>query len=200
MAIDRRKRPLIRQPGDWRDATLFIVATEGEKTEPRYFEIFSHPRVKIKTIECPDGKSAPEHVLDRMVQFAQSFHFGDGDSFWLVIDRDRWTIKSLSYVYMECRKKGYNLTISNPCFEAWLAFHFDDKIPIPATQKSLSSHLRSLLGSYSKSEYPLEILKESVERACRNAELNDKGENEIWPESPGSRVYVLVKELLRNFD
>lgn len=196
MPIDRRKRPLKRVMGQLRDATLFIVATEGRRTEPIYFGIFMSPRIRVETLGCEDGHSSPEGVLDRVTDFQRKYQFGAGDTFWLVLDRDDWKIKTLTHVFTECRKKDVSLLISNPMFEIWLALHFDDALPENLSKKSLSAHLRRLLGSYSKSNYPADSLLERSEKACERAKNNDSGTNPIWPDSPGTRVYKLVAEIL----
>jgi hypothetical protein len=195
MAIDRRKRPLTRERGDWRDASLFIIATEGEKTEPRYFSLFKSSRVKLKILECVDGSSSPEGVLARISQFKESYHFGDGDVFWLVIDRDAWRVKTLALVHSECKRKQFNLLVSNPQFEVWLAFHYEEPLPVPCTKAELAKHLKARMGSYSKSSYPTDGLVERSVAACERAKAADVGSNAIWPDSPGSRVYHLIQDL-----
>jgi RloB-like protein len=197
MAIDRRKRPLKRDEGEWRDASLFIIATEGEKTEPRYFGLFKSPKIKVLTLECRDGRSSPDAVMERISEFKGKYYFGRGDTFWLVVDRDRWTIKTLSAVFAECRRRDLVMTVSNPQFEVWLAFHFQNDLPTPPTKANLTRHLRALLGSYSKTRFPTDGLVERSPQACQRARQADTSPNAIWPDAPGSRVYLLTEELLR---
>jgi hypothetical protein len=116
MAIDRRRRPLKRTGGELRDASLFIVATEGEKTEPLYFSIFKSPKLKVETLECEDGHSSPEGVLKRVTDFKRRYQFGPGDTFWVVVDRDRWTVKHLSAVFGECNRKDFTLLVARTSF------------------------------------------------------------------------------------
>lgn len=200
MAIDRRKRPLVRERGDWRDASLFIIATEGEKTEPRYFDLFRSARVKVKMLPCEDGASSPEGVLKRIAEFKKAYHFGKGDSFWLVIDKDRWTIKAITAVFSECRRKKFTMVISNPQFEIWLSLHFEAELPNPITKMSLVKHLKAEMGSYSKHNFPADGLLEKCEDASRRAKALDVGPHAIWPDCPGSRVYSLVDSLLAKLD
>jgi RloB-like protein len=196
VAISRLKRPLTRAAGVLRDASLFIIATEGEKTEPLYFEAFQSQRLKTIPIPCEDGKSSPEAVLIRIDEYKKKYDFGNGDSFWLVIDRDKWPEKTLSAVASECRKKQFTLIVSNPYFEVWIAQHFADELPLPLTKRSMQKHLKDKLGSFSKTKYDVEALHKLCPDACTRAKEMDLGENEIWPDNPGSRVYLLVENIL----
>jgi hypothetical protein len=195
MAVSRLNRPLERNETQDRDATLIIVATEGEKTEPLYFTIFSSTKLQIVTLNCPDGHSSPEAVLGRATEYKSQFQFGDGDSFWVVVDRDKWTIKMLSKVYSECRKSEINLIVSNPAFEIWLSLHYENDLPKVLTKTSMTKHLKDLMGSYTKSSYPLDGLLERSAVAIERAKSIDKGTNKIWPEAPGTRLYQLMMEI-----
>lgn len=114
MAIDRRRRPLDRRGGVLRDASLIVIAMEGEKTEKIYFDIFHSSRLKIVSIPCKDGRSDPVSVLKNLTDFKKKMQFGSTDTFWLVVDKDRWTAKNLAAVRRECRQKEFNLLVSNP--------------------------------------------------------------------------------------
>ncbi|MCK5509304.1 MAG: hypothetical protein KAI50_12390 [Desulfobacterales bacterium] len=54
----RRKRPLDRRtrPEPHRDARLFVIATEGEKTEKQYFSLFRNRRCQLKIIASSEGR------------------------------------------------------------------------------------------------------------------------------------------------
>lgn len=69
----RIKRPLDRAV-NVRDASLFVIATEGAKTEPAYFEAFKSPRVRIEVLPTSeDNRSAPKHVVERLRAFKKKF-------------------------------------------------------------------------------------------------------------------------------
>ena len=69
----RRRRPLNRNIPHPRDTRLVIIATEGEKTEKSYFEsrLFMSLRIQIKVLETRSGRSSPNHVLNRLKEFAR---------------------------------------------------------------------------------------------------------------------------------
>ncbi|MCY4020615.1 MAG: RloB family protein [Chloroflexi bacterium] len=106
---------------------LFVIVTEGEKTEQTYFQDFSaverfnHPNVHLEIIQSAD--SSPEHVLASLTEFNNEYELGDNDELWLVIDRDRWEVPMLSRVTQEALQKGFCVADSNPSFELWLLFH-----------------------------------------------------------------------------
>jgi hypothetical protein len=110
-----------------RDAKLFIIATEGAKTEKRYFEFFQDSRIKIEVLPTGSANdSAPQHVIERLNEYSEQYDLGEEDSLWLVLDVDRWGPKNLSIVCRQATQKKYRLAISNPCFEVWLCLHLSE--------------------------------------------------------------------------
>lgn len=196
MAIERFKRPLDRGNGEFRDASLFIVATEGECTEPQYLGMFKSPRIKIIPIPPKDHRSAPKWVLEELHKFVKKHQFGSDDTAWLMIDKDRWNERSLIEVSQTCAQCGYNLVISNPRFEVWLAMHFDDALPQSPNKGVLERHLREILGSYSKSKLQMEHYMGREQSACERGAANDAANALPWPDAPNSRVYQLIEDIL----
>ncbi len=87
----RKKRPLDRQANPVRDAGLIVIASEARYAVRQYFDYFESTRIQFKILETYDGKSAPEHVLNRLNEYAEEFEIGEEDSLWLVCDCDHWT-------------------------------------------------------------------------------------------------------------
>ena len=120
MAItSRSKRPLNRGIPHLRDTRLIIIATEGEKTEKQYFEsdLFHSLRVQVKVLGTEDGLSAPNHVINRLCQFARATDLQSDDQLWLMVDKDHWTESILSDVCSQAnRSRDLKLqtAISNP--------------------------------------------------------------------------------------
>jgi hypothetical protein len=124
-----KRTKLLDRTYNTRDAQLFIIATEG-KTEKPYFDSFHDSRIKVEVLATgEDNKSAPEHIIERLNEFARKYDWGQEDSLWLVLDVDRWGNKKLSLVCREAKQKNYGLAISNPCFETWLCLHLQDLDP-----------------------------------------------------------------------
>lgn len=200
MGITSRKpRPLDRSQAT-RDATLFVIATEGEVTEPEYFKTFRSSRIQVKVLNTENGASAPDKVLERMQEFKKQFDLKEDDQLFLVIDTDRWPPQALSAVAKSCVEQRFTLSVSNPCFEVWLALHFFECHEIKASSKDLNEQLKSHLGGYNKSINPAWITRERVIAACKNAKIMDTKPTDRWPQTTGSRVYLIMDELIKTLN
>src|SRR5271156_5306789 len=100
--MGRERRSFVRTSG-FRDATLFVIASEGAVTEPKYFnglkERSHNPRihVEVRTRDNPTH-SSPEHVLNMLDRFYREFNLQDDDQLWLCMDRDpqSWTPQTMA--------------------------------------------------------------------------------------------------------
>jgi hypothetical protein len=190
--INRTK--LLDRSYNVRDARLFIIATEGAKTEKSYFESFGNPRLKVEVVAAgADNKSAPEYVMERLDEFAQKYDLNVDDSLWLVLDVDRWGDEKLSTVCRQAKQKKYQLAISNPCFEAWLCLHFGDLDPTDITCKDFKKRLRSILGGYNSSNLDAALFADKIVEAIERAKELHPNISENWPPTIGSHIYRLVE-------
>ena len=198
--INRTK--LLDRKHDRRSAKLFVIATEGKDTEKQYFEMFGSRKVKVEILATgEDNKSAPEYVLDRLDKFKDLYDFDKEDEFWLVLDVDRWVKKDqLIAVCPQARQKGYQLAISNPCFEIWLCLHFGDLLPEDRTCKDFEITLRNILGSYNKSNLDVLAYKPNVKSAVERSRNLDLNLQESWTSQLGTRVYKLVESILQSLN
>ncbi len=129
---------LIPRPQFVRDARIFVIAVEGEKTEEQYFSLFGSSRVHVEVLSAGSGSlSAPKHVLERLVRFEQQYDLGPEDERWFVADVDRQRGQFLAQVTQIARDSGYHLAISNPCFELWLLLHFREADPADTECRSV---------------------------------------------------------------
>lgn len=196
MQTSRKK--LLDRKVDVRDAALHIIATEGEKTEKQYFDLFENPRVRVVVLPTSKGdhRSAPRHVLERLVDFKEQYQIGKGDTLWLMVDVDRWPVGGLSDVCREARQKGIELAISNPCFELWLYLHHCDVDRSDKTCKQLKDRLRQQLGSYNSANLNLKVYEPLVPAAVERAKMLHTDPEERLPSFPGTHVYKVVERLL----
>ena len=197
----RKKRPLARSVGVLRDARLIVVATEGTKTEKEYFEFFGreNKRVKVNVLETQGGFSAPIHVLSRLKEFKKKYELGGSDELWLVVDKDRWPDEQLSQVASEAHRSRFKLAVSNPCFELWLYMHLDDLTPdmIDKPCSYFEEKVRTILGGFNPSNLNMEQFEPKARIAVRRAEALDVNPDERWPIHSGTRVYKIVRTILR---
>ena len=216
----RRQFRSFTRDSEYRDAKYIVIATEGSETEPRYFEdlaldeLCRNPRVHVEVITREHGdetSSAPNHVLDQLIEYEQIHDLVEGDELWIVFDRDTWKQSMLSEVARLVMQKGYFLADSNPAFELWLLFHhrsLDDytceelteleENRKTGTRTRLELELKSILGSYSKSKLKTSCYLPNVYAAIANARASDIKESDRWLNHIGSRVYKLVESIINS--
>lgn len=198
----RKPRPLNRKEEHVRDTSLIIIATEGEKREPLYFEmdVFrNNKKIQVKVISTTNGESSPTDVLSRLHEYASEYQFGEGDQFWLVIDKDRWSNKNLYEIKELCNDRNYRLALSNPCFELWLLLHFRKENELPLKGQMNCTDIKKLLNPQlnerDEGNYDATYAR-WVKHAIKEARCLDKHPGAPFPDCPGTRIYQLVEILI----
>lgn len=177
-----------------------VIATEGEKTEKIYFDVWKRKlerNLNIQILETKRGGKSPRGILQRLKRFLDKKTYSTkyGDEFWIVIDRDTWEETELLEVFSECKNCEYNFAVSNPCFELWLNFH-QEKPNTPKTCAECEKQLSRLFGKkYNKSDYDAEKLLEKTDHAIEKAALLHLDKDEPFPKDTGTHVYLLLKKL-----
>ena len=203
----------------FRDARLIVIASEGKDTERIYFKAlakeYTNPRVHVHILERSEAEqnnSSPDHVLKQLNDYKSQYELEADDELWLVVDKDRWTEAMLSCVATECSQEvAMHMALSNPCFELWLLLHIEDSALLtPEEQKQwienrrkskngdpyLKVQLRQKMGSYHESSYDALALIAHVEDAIERARALDKNPNDRWPQTLGTRVYLLAESVM----
>lgn len=197
-----------------RDAKLIVIATEGQKTETKYFQdlaVYSeNSKVRVEILDRITTASSPQDIIKLLDKFYTEFKLDSGDELWLVIDTDRWR-HQLVHIARECKQKGYFLAVSNPCFEFWLLLHLVDLkeykkstlIELKQNKKAgkhsrsrLDKEIMDILGSYNKSNIDTKAFLPNVHIAIKIAEALDIKPKERYPNELGSHVYRLVKKII----
>lgn len=199
--MPRKKRPLDRDTGKLRDASLVVIASEDTHAVSQYFARFRAKRVHFIVIPTIDGKSSPPNVMRRLDEFKAEFASEENDQFWICIDQDHWAdpghISTLLQVVRECKQKGYGISISNPCFELWLLLHFEDiNGETIGRCDDVRKRINEIKGGYNKAKCcgNLRITASQVEDAIRRARELDNGQ-EI-PSSPLTRMHLVLELLM----
>lgn len=211
-----RKRKNFERREEYKSSRLVIIAAEGRYTENIYFNSMKNTlcatSVHVEILERHDDNSGPENVYNQIQDFKKEYNIADDDQLWIVIDKDRWTDKTLSLVAQYCTSddKLY-FCVSNPCFELWLLLHLedvseyseDDKIKLKENKKPsqykqtwLKSKLKKKMGSYSESKYDAEGLLENIDIAIQRAIKLDNNPHDRWPQDIGTRVYLLAQSIM----
>ena len=196
MPPNRRKyrRPL----GERRYRKLFIVATEGVKTEPQYFAMLNehHSVIRMDCIKS-NHRSSPLQVLKRMKDRLKQETLKNSDEAWLVVDKDQWTDEQLAQLHRWSQDAdNYGFALSNPKFEYWLLLHFEDGTKI-GSSRECSARLNNHIPGYDKGLEVRKFTPDMVEAAIRRAKVRDNPPCADWPRTLGSTtVYKLVENIL----
>jgi len=196
-----------------RDAKMIVIASEGAKTEPKYFRNLAsranNSKVKVYALEREDvTTSSPKHVIQMLDDFRDEYSdLEEDDEFWVVVDVDCWDLSEAAQL---CHQKGYNLAVSNPCIEIWLLLHlrslndysqdtldeFQRNPKVSSTRNRLDMELLEILGEYNKSNLKTDQFLPYVEDAIRRAKnIDDLGER--WPNNLGSKVYLVAEKIIK---
>lgn len=216
----RSRNSLMRERREaFRDARLIVIASEGKDTERIYFKAlakeYTNLRVHVHILERSENEqnnSSPEHVLQQLNDYKSKYDLEADDELWLVVDKDRWTEAMLSHVATECSQEvAMHMALSNPCFELWLLLHMEDAASLSLEEQEqwmknrrksknadpyLKVRLRQKLGSYHESSYDALTLIAHIEDAIERARALDKNPTDRWPQTLGTRVYLLAKSVM----
>ena len=216
----RSRNSLMRERLEaFRDARLIVIASEGKDTERIYFKAlakeYTNPRVHVHILERSEAEqnnSSPEHVLKQLNDYKEQYALEADDELWLVIDKDRWTEAMLSRVATECAQDEYmHMALSNPCIELWLLLHLvnatslspeeqqqwlENRRTSRRTDPYLKMRLRPEMGSYHEAVYDSQMLIVHVEEAIERAKALDKNPADRWPQTLGTRVYLLAESVM----
>lgn len=211
-----RRRRDFERPEGVKSARLIVVAAEGRSTENIYFEAMKSSlcasSVHVVVLHRDDDESSPENVYNQIREFMEEYNIEEDDQLWVVVDRDRWASKMLSAVARDCLKNSnLRFCVSNPCFELWLLLHLEDvtsydeeRMRLLAANKKnakrgntwLKNRMKSLTGHYHESDYNAFLLLPSIDLAIERAELLDKVPTDRWPQTVGTRVYLLARSIM----
>lgn len=203
----------------FRDARLIVIASEGKDTEGIYFRAlakeYTNPSVHVHILKREEGEennSSPEHVCRQLEEYKSQYDLEDDDELWLVIDKDRWKEAMLSDVATKCAQDSYmHMALSNPCIELWLLLHLTDVTSLSDEEQMiwmknrrksktaepfLKVELRRLMGTYHESAYDTSILIPHVGKAIEQARQLDKNPNDRWPQTLGTKVYLLAESIM----
>jgi len=194
-----KRRKFQRPLGERRYRKIFVIATEGVKTEPQYFASFNNQQSVIQ-VKClkHNHNSSPAHILKKMTSHLKKKTLKKSDEAWLVVDKDQWTDEQLAQLHKWSQKAdNYGFALSNPKFEYWLLLHFEDGTGI-ASSHDCSARLKQYLADYDKCIDTRKITKDMINDAILRAKIRDNPLCKDWPRSGGSTtVYKLVENILR---
>lgn len=152
------------------------------RSEPAYIRGFErHVRAGAPVeIEIPRDQGDPQRVVeiakehrDKAVVAAKQ----EGDTFllfdevWCVFDRDEHP--RFEQACEMARANGFDLAVSNPCFELWLLLHFTDKTGV-LDHVAMQQRLKKELPGYDKTRLSFDAFRLGVSAAVDRARRLDK--------------------------
>ena len=199
-----------RPSGVRRRKPTFVIATEGEKTEPNYFAHLgrNYQDINIIVFAADNGRTQPRQVLKHLLHRKKDLAKEEASSsqYWIVIDHDRRPRPELEKVMQDAEDNQICVADSNPCFEAWLVQHFSSLHCIVelSNVKQVNScgyviekHLKRFDPEYKKRSLKSTVYMPKVNSAIQNAEFDEVTASDLDDFTyTGSRVKKLVKEIL----
>jgi hypothetical protein len=217
--MPRQRIEFIRESNVTEREKLFLLAYEGNETEPTYFEAlkknyrFNKDRIEIVSLrrDAKDTKSAPKYVFENLEKIKDEYDLGNNDELWMIIDRDR-NGKNIEKYSEKCKTTlNFYFALSNPCFEFWLLLHLKDTTEYTKDELSLifenrkvgrkktylKKHLSDILpDGYSEASLKPERFLQHIEDAIFRAKnMNVDGEN--YPKNLGTDVYKLIEKVIQ---
>jgi hypothetical protein len=191
-----------------RDYKLFAIACEGSKTEPSYFNVFTHLSRKIAVDIIEEivsdeeiqtkltNKSAPKWVLERAIRYIEKEGLSDEDELWFVMDVDKWDKKQLSEIASYCEKyPNWHIVLSNPCFEVWLYFH--KKADIKKSVSKTCQDFKHEISKFDKGGYHPYKYIPLLPDAIKNAKIADIRSDHYFPGIKVTKVYQLGEAIMK---
>jgi hypothetical protein len=148
-----------------------------------------------------DGHSAPTHILARLKAFRSEFNLDEEDQLWYCGDIDHWMEANhranLVQVLQLYSQAGFQVALSNPCFELWLLLHFFDAPTDAMSCSEICNKLSADTVGYSKHKgCHAQITAEMVGQAIKRAARLDEGTGDI-PVTPTTRIHRILTLLIQ---
>lgn len=196
-----------------RDARSIYIFCEGIKREPHYFSYFERmdTRINLKIHRLnPNDNNSPLGLYQIACNAIKptdennerpQYLFQEGDEVWIVIDTDEDKLQSrkpqIETIRNECAKEtGWYIVESNPCFEVWLYYHFNDSF-VNHDDVNKGNYWKKLvnefdnIGGFDSRKHP-----ELIDVATENAKNNYKEESTDCPAVGSTQVYKLAESML----
>ncbi|MCX8495822.1 MAG: RloB family protein [Akkermansiaceae bacterium] len=207
-----------RPRGSTRPGNSILIVTEGEVTEPVYFEALKH-KLALQTVEIevvPAGKGDPRRLAEAALKeqkkrrkdakdgtlgFSKATDF---DELWIVFDTDVPVEHGRFHDGVGfATAKGVKSADSSPCFEYWLLLHLDYTTAPMTRFSDVKPRLVSALGrEYAKdckeSAKLISPLLEFLDRAmthARQVRAHHEDAGTPSPANPSTQIDRLIQSI-----
>ena len=174
-----------------------IVVTEGEKTEPQY--IYEFLRIhRAPNVRVEGTGFDPQGVVEKAIELKKSLGRGPRVHVWAVFDRDEHL--RFEEALQLAQQHGICVAVSNPCFELWGVFHYQD-YAAPIDRHDCQSLLARLCAGYQAGRGKLftdtEVIRTSHDDAVQRGKrsLHDREKEDNPRRNPSTSMHVLMESI-----
>jgi hypothetical protein len=196
-----------KNPDSKEERRYFLIVTEGEKTEPNYFNKFKSflPKNLLSTIELIGEGDNTIHIVNKAIKEKNKRQADpinpDYDEVWAVFDKDSFPNYRVDNAVNIAEASGIEPALSNQAFELWYVLHFqylDSDLHRSVYFDILSSFLETKYEKNTEKIIDLIWNKGNVEQAIKWAKILEENAKGNTPSNsiPTTRVYKLVENLL----
>jgi RloB-like protein len=200
-----------RQPS--RDAKSFYLFCEGNNREPQYLLYFKEidSRINIEVIAAaPHDNNSPTGLYEKACSYLfasanhpiPKFELLEMDEVWFIIDTDKWGSKITQLRALCEQHPNWYIAQSNPCFEVWLYYHFEARLPNfegMEVSKNWKNHVNRIVkGGFDARKHPV-FLKTAMDNAQTHYSSDDAHLPVLYATEMfklGERIYPFVKEAI----
>ena len=185
-------------------SNLYIVLSEGTKTEQEYFKqvdrLFNEngnneTGYGLKLLK-PGTSNNPTGLIKGMNKHLRMEKYRENYEAWIVFDRDEWSTAEFNAVEIwEKNDPRHHYALSHPCFEYWLLLHFED-VSGNLTGPDVMHRLKIYLPDYNKGIQRGFVTMDRVRRACKAARVK-LGQSSDLRNYNGSTVCQLIEMLAK---
>lgn len=177
-----------------------LIVGDGE-SERRYFDEFRRMGPIVRILSKGTGKTGFENTLVKARGYAADncMNLEGSDRVAIVTDLDyRYDANSIRRMEKACDSEGFELYLSNPCFEVWLLLHY--MLPTrPMRPEELNDELSRALGRRYVKSRGIPWDRPTQDRAVENSRLI-QGRVGCTPEwclskNPSTMVHLLVESI-----
>jgi RloB-like protein len=163
---DLRRRPSTRSP-----KARIVLVCEGKNTEPDYFRALrqnlSKQSLEIKVVEAAGVPMTVAQEALRQAKILKDSVGSEGDRVCAIFDRDEHPKFDEAIEF--CRRHKIMVGYTNPCFELWLIWHFEN-YGANSHRHDVQNHFRGLVPQYDPKRAKtadFSKLMDGLDKACR---------------------------------
>ena len=123
----------------------YLIVTNGEVTEPQYFQSYKFPNLKIVHYG-----GSPLETMRKAVKIAGEQRKAQAKyaNVWVIVDKDNYKETEFQQARKLAKQKNIDLIVSVPCFEIWLLWHLQEcgsYLTTPQAQERFEQALSAIL-------------------------------------------------------